>query len=134
MTKKELAISYHDKKYNCAQAVACAFSEEINMEPEALFRITEGFGLGMGGAQSTCGALTGAIILAGLKNSDGNLNSPRTKIDTYRISKDLQKRFEEKAGATICKDLKGMESGAPLRSCSDCIRDGVEVVQEILGL
>lgn len=134
MTKKELAISYHDKKYNCAQAVACAFSEEINMEPEALFRITEGFGLGMGGAQSTCGALTGAIILAGLKNSDGNLSSPKTKADTYRISKDLQKRFEEKAGATICKDLKGMESGAPLRSCSDCIRDGVEVVQEVLGL
>ena len=132
MTKKELAISYHDKKYNCAQAVVCAFSEEINMDSKSLFKITEGFGLGMGGAKSTCGALTGAIILAGLKNSDGNLDSPRTKADTYRISKELQQKFEAKAGATLCKDLKGMESGVALRSCNDCIKDGVEVVQEVL--
>ena len=29
MDKKELAIALHDKKYNCCQAVACAFCEEV---------------------------------------------------------------------------------------------------------
>ena len=28
MTRKEKAIELHDKGFNCAQAVACAFAEE----------------------------------------------------------------------------------------------------------
>ena len=31
------------------------------------FRMTEGFGLGMGCMAGTCGALSGAVLLAGLK-------------------------------------------------------------------
>ena len=32
MTKKELAIANHDKKFNCAQAVACAFCDEADID------------------------------------------------------------------------------------------------------
>lgn len=38
MTKKELAIAYHDKKFNCAQAVACAFAKEVGAD-EKLFSV-----------------------------------------------------------------------------------------------
>ena len=69
MTKKEKAIELHDKGFNCAQAVACAFAEEIGVPEEVLFSACEGFGLGMGGMEATCGAVSGAIMLAGLKNS-----------------------------------------------------------------
>lgn len=48
MTKKELAIANHDKKYNCCQAVACSFCKEIGVDEETLFRAGEAFGLGMG--------------------------------------------------------------------------------------
>ena len=68
MTKKELAIAYHDKKFNCAQAVACAFAKEVGADEKTLFRAAEGLGLGMGGMEGTCGALSGAILLAGMKN------------------------------------------------------------------
>ena len=64
MDKKELAIAYHDKKFNCCQAVACAFAEEVGVSEEVLFKAGEGFGLGMGGMEGTCGALSGAIMLA----------------------------------------------------------------------
>lgn len=134
MTKKELAIANHDKKYNCAQAVACAFSEEICVEEAVLFKACEGFGLGMGCMECTCGALSGAIMLAGFKNSDGNTADPSTKADTYKLSGQLVKAFSAKAGAVVCKDLKGVETGRMLRSCPDCIMDGVEAVQEVLGL
>ena len=72
MTKKELAISLHDQKYNCAQSVACAFAEDLNIDPQILFKICEGFGLGMGCMNGTCGAISGAVALLGMKNSDGN--------------------------------------------------------------
>ena len=41
---------------------------------------------------------------------------------------------ENKTGGTICKDLKGVETGKVLCTCPDCIRAGVEVVEEVLRL
>lgn len=134
MDKKELAIAKHDMKFNCAQAVACAFAEEIGVDEKVLFTAAEGFGYGMGGAEGTCGALSGAIMLAGFKNSDGNINAPATKAETYKLSKEMVSRFTEKCGSTVCKELKGLETGKVLCSCPDCICKGVEVVQEVLGL
>lgn len=134
MTKKEEAIALHDKKYNCAQAVACAFTKEVNVDMEILFKACEGFGLGMGGMCGTCGAVSGAVMLAGFVNSDGAIDDPQTKADTYRISKEITKRFEEKNGSLVCKELKGIETGTVLRSCPGCIEDAVEIVQEVLKL
>lgn len=133
MTKKELAIANHDKKYNCCQAVVCAFSEEAGVPPELLFKAGEAFGLGMGGMECTCGALTAAVMLAGFQNSDGNTAAPATKAETYKLSREMTARFREKTGAIVCKDLKGIDSGKVLCSCPDCIRMGVEVVEEVLG-
>lgn len=134
MNKKELAIAKHDRKFNCAQAVACSFAEEIGVSESILFMANESFGLGMGGTEGICGALSGAIMLAGFKNSDGNIENPATKADTYKLAKEIVTRFKEKTGGTICKDLKGLETGTPLCSCPDCICKGVEVVEEVLGL
>ncbi len=134
MTKKELAIAYHDKKYNCAQAVALAFADEVGIDKGTLFKICEGCGLGMGGMEGTCGAVTGAVILAGLKNSDGSLDDPKTKASTYQLSKEILRQFQSKNGSTVCKDLKGVETGKVLRSCPDCIMDAVEIAQDVLKL
>lgn len=134
MTKKELAINLHDKKYNCAQSVACAFAEEVGVDMEVLFRACEGFGLGMGGMNGTCGAISGAVMLASFKNSDGNLNAPATKQATYALAREIVAKFEEKNKATRCRDLKGVDTGTVLRSCPGCIEDAVEIVQEVLGL
>lgn len=133
MTKKEAAIAYHDKNYNCCQAVVCAFAEETGIDQETLFKACEAFGLGMGGMDATCGALSGAVMLAGLKNSDGNLKNPSTKRDTYRLASEIVKRFKEKTGGTICRELKGVDTGKMLCSCPDCIRCGVETAEEVLG-
>lgn len=134
MTKKELAIELHNKKYNCAQAVACAFADEVGVDMETLFRACEGLGLGMGGMNGTCGAISGAVMLAGFKNSDGNIDNPGTKASTYQLSKAILEKFAEKNQATRCRDLKGVDTGTVLRSCPGCIEDAVEIVQEVLGL
>ena len=134
MNKKELAIALHDKKFNCCQAVACAFAEEIGVDEQVLFKAGEGFGRGIGNMDGTCGALSGAVMLAGFKNSDGNTEDPGTKASTYELSGKMLESFKEKCGSTICKELKGMDTGKVLCTCPDCICNGVEVVQEVLGL
>lgn len=88
----------------------------------------------MGGMECTCGALSGAVMAAGLINSDGNLDSPATKADTYRLSRELTTSFREKCGSTVCRELKGIDTGKVLCSCQDCIRNAVEAAQEVLGL
>lgn len=134
MTKKELAIAYHDKGYNCAQAVICAFSEELGVSEEILFKAAEGFGLGMGCMNGTCGAVSGAVMAASFKNSTGNFDGPKSKLDTYKLSKQILESFEEKNGSVTCRELKGVDTGTVLRSCPGCIEDAVDLVSEVLGL
>ena len=134
MNKQELAIANHDKGYNCCQAVACAFSNEIGVAEETLFKAGEGFGLGMGCTECTCGAISGAIMIAGFKNSTANFNGEKSKGITYQLSKEIVRKFEDKNGATLCKDLKGIETGKMLRTCSGCIEDAAALVEEVLGL
>lgn len=134
MTKKELAIALHDRKFNCCQAVACAFAKEAGVDVPTLFRAAEGFGLGMGCMSGTCGALSGAILLAGFINSDSNLDAPATKADTYMLSKELLEKFREKCGSTVCQELKGIGTGDVLCTCPACIMNAVETVEEVLKL
>ena len=44
----------------------------------------------------------------------------------------LVEAFRAKNGSTICADLKGERTGAPLRSCSGCIEDGVTLAAGLL--
>lgn len=126
-----LATQKHEKGYNCCQAVACAFSEALGMDEDIVFRMAEGFGAGMGSMQGTCGAVTGAVMLAGLKNSQGT-NHIGTKGATYQLSKEIVERFEEMNGSSICKDLKGLETKKVLRPCSGCIEDAVKIAEKIV--
>ncbi len=134
MTNQERAARLHGNGYNCCQAVLLTFCDELGVDPVTAFKIGEGFGLGMGGMENTCGALSGAIMLAGLKNSDGDLDHPKTKAGTYRISRELTEAFKEKTGALVCRDLKGIDTGKVLCSCPECIDSAVQIVEEILGL
>lgn len=52
---------------------------------------------------------------------------------TPRISKELVQNFERKCGATICKDLKGIETGKVLCPCPECVRNAVLSLGEALG-
>ena len=125
-------IVRHDKGYNCAQAVACTYCDLFGYKEEDVFRMTEGFGAGMGGMQATCGALSGAVLLAGLKNSDGAIDAPKTKGKTYKLSRQLLERFQERCGSTICAELKGVTTGTPVHSCADCIKDAAAIAEEVL--
>ena len=60
------------KGYSCSQAVACAFCDEVGIDEKTMFALTEGFGLGMGDMQGVCGAISGAAIIIGMKNSCAN--------------------------------------------------------------
>ncbi|MBQ3451306.1 MAG: C_GCAxxG_C_C family protein [Selenomonadaceae bacterium] len=127
-----LANELHRKGYSCSQSVAVACADLIDVPKEILFRAAEGFGAGMGTMDGVCGALTGGLLIAGLKNSTGDLDNPKSKASTMKISRAMLTSFREKSGAIICRELKGVDTGKMICSCPDCIKHGVEVVEENL--
>ena len=131
-SRKEIALSKHSKGYNCVQAVACTYADLVDADELSIFRTGEALGLGMGGMEGTCGAISGACMLAGLKISTGNLETPNSKGLSYKYSKEIVNQFKEMNGATLCKDLKGKETGVVLRPCSGCITDACEIVERVL--
>ena len=86
-SRADRAIVCHNKGYNCAQSVAFAFLDKVDIDPETLFKVTEGLGLGMGGMEGTCGAISAAAVLAGLKISTADLEKPNSKGTSYKASK-----------------------------------------------
>lgn len=128
------ALANHDKNFNCCQSVACAYCDLVGVDEATMFKAGEAFGLGMGGMNGTCGAIAGAVLLAGFKNSSANLEHPDSKANTYKLSAAILKAFEEKNGATLCRELKGIETGNILRSCPGCIEDAAAIAEDILNL
>ena len=129
--KVQKAITNHHKKFNCAQAVACAFADELGMDEKELFRIMEGFGFGMG-SMETCGAVSAMTAIAGLKESDGAIDAPASKKASYKAAKAMLKAFEEKNGSTICSVIKGVETKKVLRSCDGCVEDATDIVERYM--
>ncbi len=125
------AKDYHEQGYNCAQAVALSFCEELGLEPTLVKRATEGFGGGMGGRTQTCGALSGAVFAAGLLCASPT--DPASKKDTYEVCASFSERFVQECGSGVCAEIKGLSGrGKPLYSCEDCIACGVRLVAEYL--
>ena len=71
-----------------------------------------------------CGADAPAVMAAG-SVTDGK-GTPRT-------ARSILTSFQEKSGATICKDLKGVETGKVLCPCAQCVRNAVLAAGEMLG-
>ena len=112
------------RNMNCCQAVVRAFADTLSLDEATLMSLGSGFGSGMGTMEGTCGALVGAIMVAGLRtNGEG----------AVALSRKIMPRFKELCGATICKDLKGVETGKVLCSCYDCVRNAVRAAAEALA-
>ena len=112
------------RNMNCCQAVVRAFADTLSLDEATLMSLGSGFGSGMGTMEGTCGALVGAIMVAGLRtNGEG----------AVALSRKIMPRFKELCGATICKDLKGVETGKVLCSCDDCVRNAVRAAAEALA-
>lgn len=119
--------------YNCAQAVACTLAQELGADPNAVYRLSEALGAGMGGHNETCGAISGALMMIGQVASGGTEAPGTTKFKTYKLSSTLVEAFRTKNGSTNCGELKGINCNhGMLRTCEGCIEDAIAFACEII--
>lgn len=94
--------------YNCSQAVACAFADEMNMDEETVKRLTIGFGGGMGRMREVCGTVSGAAFVLSA------LYGKRDKNDVYKMVQDVAGEFRKENGSVVCRELLGLSKSAPI--------------------
>lgn len=103
--KKELSVKYFNSGCNCSQAVVMPFAEEALIDCDLIERIAVGFGGGMGKQGKTCGCISGAIMVLGLKYGNESIKKLEQRINTYNVTKAFIERFREEYGHTECKEL-----------------------------
>ena len=111
--------------YNCSQAVTAALADQTDLTDEQLKQIAAGFCAGMGNLEATCGALIGAVMIAGIKTEGQG---------TLKAARQIQEKFRDRCGAIKCKDLKTITDGKPLCPCEECVRNAVLIYGEVMNL
>jgi len=111
MKKSQLAIE-NFKALNCAQSVLLSYAEELNLDRTTALRIALGFGGGMAMAE-TCGAVTGAYMVLGLKANFKEKSIQEIKAETKVAVKKFNELFIAKHGSLTCKKLLGVDISTP---------------------
>ncbi|HNZ43372.1 MAG TPA: C-GCAxxG-C-C family protein [Bacteroidales bacterium] len=111
MTKDRVAeaLEMFTAGFHCSQSVFAVFSEDFGVPKETALKIACPFGGGLGGYGRTCGAITGAMMVLGLRYG----SSDPTDIETKRISREktraLIESFEKQHYSCNCNDLVGFD-------------------------
>ena len=101
----QLAFENFKKGYNCAQAVACAYAEEIGLDEAMIARMVSSFGGGFGKLREVCGAVSGAAFVLGALRGYGNPEAKEEKSAHYARIQDFAARFKAEHDTIICRDL-----------------------------
>ena len=89
----------------CSQAVLGTFCERYGLDPETAFKISCGLNSGVRCA-GTCGAVTGAVLVIGLKyGARSDDCNPRTE--------EFIRLFRERKGSVSCLDIMGCDIFTP---------------------
>ena len=144
MTKVEQAVSCFKDTFNCSQAVLSAYAQEFGLDRRSALKISCGFGAGMGCMGETCGAVTGAFMVIGLKHGRNEIPDVSAKDKTYALVREFSDKFKARNGSIVCKELLGLDMSTPEgmkeakrrnvhgTCCSKFVKDAAEIIGEIL--
>lgn len=108
MSKGEIAKGYFKKGYNCAQATAMAFAEDMGMTTDTVARLTIGYGGGMGRMREVCGSISGVTFVLSALYGD------HPKSDVYKMVQDVAGDFKRENGSIVCRELLGLSKNEPI--------------------
>jgi C_GCAxxG_C_C family probable redox protein len=124
--------------------VLSSFGDEFELDRELALRVAGAFGGGMARMGESCGAVTGALMVIGLKYGKTKTGDDGAREKTYEMVGEFVKRFQSRHGSIVCKELLGHdlnnpeeraavnEKGLFATLCPQLVRDAVQILEEIL--
>lgn len=144
MSRIEKAISCFKGDFNCAQSVMNTYSAKYGLDRNTALKLATGFGGGMGRLGNTCGAVTGAFMVIGLKYGMGINEEIELKEKTYQFFREFSNLFKKINGSIICKDLLGLNINTAEnrnhyiqnelfeKRCLQYVKNTAEILEELL--
>ena len=123
-----------------------AFREESDLPEETALKIACGLGAGMGRKEEVCGAVTGGILVLGMRHGRGDKDDRSAQEQTYAKTRELMDQFSKEHGTVICRKLLNgceltTEEGQKYfkeneflnKVCVPCVQSIVEILVSISG-
>jgi C_GCAxxG_C_C family probable redox protein len=144
MTKAEDAVALFQHGFSCSQAVLSVFAQHFGLERDTALRISQGFGAGIAYTDDICGAVSGAIMVIGLRHGRITAEDKAAKEKTYAVVGEFLKKFKQRSGSVKCTELLGYNLSDPqqvaevkknkvvMARCPAFVRDAVELVETLL--
>ena len=140
-SKAEAAVACFQEGYNCSQAILSTYCEEFGLNKKTALQIACGLGAGMGRLQETCGAVSGAYLLIGLKYGKYLKEDDPAKEKTYALVQEFSRLFLERNGTTNCREILGVDflngdkaiAGERVKTiCPEMVKDASEIIEQII--
>ena len=143
--RQQTAQTLFEQGYNCAQAVAAAFSDVTGLDEKTLLRASAPFGGGVARLREVCGAVSGMFLAVGLLYGYDDVADKGVKADHYTLVQGLAHEFVRDNGALRCADIlgkTGAEAPTPTernaafyqeRPCLRCVLSAVAILEDYLA-
>lgn len=99
---------------SCSQVVLSTFAPEFGLDLELALKVASPFGGGISHTGSICGAVTGGLMVLGLRYGATKGQDKQTKEKTYLIAQDFIKRFKKLNGSILCGALLNYDISDPV--------------------
>jgi C_GCAxxG_C_C family probable redox protein len=144
MTKVAQAVSTFNEGFSCSQAILTAYGIDFGLDRNTALKISSAFGGGMARMGETCGAVTGALMVIGLRYGSTNAEDKNAKEITYEKVNEFVKNFNGRNNTIICKDLLGFDLSTPegkkavsekdlvKTKCPKFVQDAAEILEQLL--
>ena len=144
MKKIERAVAWFEEGFSCTQAILSTYGSDFGLDRDIALRVAGGFGGGMGRMGKTCGAVTGAFMVLGLKYGSADATDNDKKEKTYALVREFANQFSLRNGHIGCNELLGhdistpdgrkeaQEKGLFSTLCPKLVRDAAEIVEQLL--
>ena len=144
MTKSDDAHACFMSRFTCSAAVFSSFSGDLGLDPDMAKKIACGFGAGISRTGNICGAVSGGIMVIGLKYGKAREGDEAATEKTRAMTRQFIREFTAKNGSISCTELLGYDMSTPegytaardsgifITKCPALVRDAADILEKTL--
>jgi C_GCAxxG_C_C family probable redox protein len=144
MTKPDEAIASFLNGFTCSSVVFSTFSRELGLDPDTAKKIGCGFGAGISKTGNICGAVSGAIMVIGLKYGKTVQGDDKATEKTRALVREFILEFTNRHGSVNCTELlgynlhnlhefeKARDCKLFVTKCPELVADAVSILEKML--
>ncbi|MGC7846964.1 C-GCAxxG-C-C family protein [Desulforudis sp. 1088] len=144
MSKTEKAVSCFKEGFLCSQAMVSIYGPELGLDRDTALRLSAAFGGGTARMGETCGAVSGAIMVIGLKYGHCEAKDEQAREKTYSLVREFVDRFKSVNGSITCRELLDCDINTPeglqlarekrlfSTVCPKYVQNAAEILEQLL--